>query len=105
MAFIMRNESFLCTNCGENVAKHPTGSARNHCPKCLASLHVDAHFPGDRASSCHGIMLPVGMDQNKKGYIILQRCETCGKENRNIVAPDDEIIPFVRKMHTETPLL
>lgn len=49
----MRNESFACQNCGMGVTIHPTGSARNHCPACLYSLHVDDVIPGDRLSACH----------------------------------------------------
>ena len=65
MGFIMRNESFTCENCGTEVDLHPTGSARNHCPVCLCSLHVDDVLPGDRLSTCHGLMRPVGIDYKK----------------------------------------
>lgn len=97
MTFIMRNETFACRKCGKHVGLHPTGSARNHCPFCLYSLHVDDQFPGDRASECHGLMAPVGIDYRKnKGDMIRHRCETCGKEMLNIVAPDDDFLGFVR---------
>ena len=97
MTFIMRNETFVCGKCGKHVDLHPTGSARNHCPYCLYSLHVDEVFPGDRASGCHGLMAPVGIDYRKnKGDMIRHRCETCGKEMLNIVAPDDDFLEFVR---------
>ncbi|MBP9780116.1 RNHCP domain-containing protein [Candidatus Gracilibacteria bacterium] len=100
MGFIMRNETFICENCGYHVSLHPGGSARNHCPKCLASKHVDDQMPGDRESTCYGIMQPIGMDYRKgKGDVIRQKCNTCGKEMVNIVAPDDEIIAFVRKLN------
>ena len=59
MSFIMRNETFTCHKCGKDVTLHPTGSARNHCPYCLYSLHVDTESPGDRASDCHGLMDPI----------------------------------------------
>ncbi|MDQ5968548.1 MAG: hypothetical protein QG561_147 [Patescibacteria group bacterium] len=52
MSFIMRNETFTCVHCGIQVSQHPTGSARNHCPVCLYSLHVDESVPGDRLSDC-----------------------------------------------------
>jgi hypothetical protein len=61
----MRNESFVCQNCGTEVDLHPTGSARNHCPMCLCSLHVDDVSPGDRLSECHGLMKPIGIDHKK----------------------------------------
>lgn len=94
----MRNESFTCDNCGQEVSIHPSGSARNHCPFCLSSKHVDDKKPGDRLSLCHGPMKPVGMDYRKgKGDMIRHRCEFCGKEMLNKLAPDDDIIGFVRK--------
>ena len=100
MAFIMRNEDFVCQNCGKSVAKHPTGSARNHCSFCLCSLHLDAEFPGDRASDCGGIMRPIGTDYRKnKGDMIVHECEKCGKKILNKVAPDDDFISLVRKLN------
>ncbi len=94
----MRNESFICLHCKKEVVKHPTGSARNHCPYCLTSLHVDEKKPGDRLATCHGLMKPVGIDYRKsKGDMIRHRCEKCGKEMLNIVAPDDDFLEFVRK--------
>ena len=36
-------------------------------------------------------MKPVGMEyRKKKGWMILQTCEICGKENCNLTAPDDD---------------
>ena len=100
MGFIMINESFTCVHCGRTAEKHPTGSARNHCPHCLCSLHVDDVKPGDRLSDCHGLMIPIGMDHRKgKGEVIRQKCQKCGKEMVNIIAPDDEVIEFVREQH------
>jgi len=45
MAFKMINESFICENCNKTIEKHPEGSARNHCPFCLYSKHMDKDFP------------------------------------------------------------
>lgn len=102
MGFIMRNESFTCEHCGGVVSIHPTGSARNHCPHCLYSKHVDDTKPGDRLSDCHGLMRPIGMDYRKgKGDMIRHRCEKCGKEMLNKLAPDDEIVKFL-KNHNKT---
>lgn len=96
----MRNEAFVCENCGQDVSPHPTGSARNHCPYCLASKHVDDMKPGDRASECHGLMLPIGIDHRKgKGDMIRQKCQKCSKEMINMVAPDDAFLEFVRKIN------
>ena len=95
----MRNEAFICSNCHREVSLHPTGSARNHCPYCLCSLHVDAEFPGDRASACGELMLAIDLTQKKhKGMVILHHCSKCGKEITNIPAPDDEIAEFMMRL-------
>ena len=100
MGFIMRNETFTCEKCSTSVPMHPTGSARNHCPHCLYSKHVDDTKPGDRLASCHSLMKPIGMDYRKrKGDMIIHECEKCKKRMLNQVAPDDEIIVFVKKLN------
>ncbi len=100
MGFIMINESFSCGYCGREVSLHPTGSARNHCPHCLYSLHVDDMKPGDRASECHGLMEPIWVDYRKnKGDMIRHKCQKCSKEMVNMVAPDDEFLRFVREIN------
>lgn len=92
MAFIMKNESFCCENCGEEIVKHPTGSARNHCPFCLYSKHLDKEFPGDRASECLGLMKPIGKDYHKnKGWMIIHECKKCWKKMKNKLAEDDSV--------------
>lgn len=96
----MRNESFVCENCALDVSHHPKGSARNHCPYCLVSKHVDDLLPGDRLSECHGLMIPIGADYKKgKGDMIRQKCKKCGKEMLNMLAPDDDFLSFVRKIN------
>lgn len=87
--FIEIDEPFICENCGNEV--EPLGySSRNHCPKCLYSKHVDKE-PGDRAETCHGMLKPVGMENNsKKGYVIIYRCEKCGAIRKNKMANDDD---------------
>lgn len=83
------NNSFICESCGAEVFPLQNGSVRNHCPVCLHSKHVDV-FPGDRASTCHGDMVPVGVEQHsKKGWMIVHRCAKCGYEGRNKAALDD----------------
>ena len=95
MIFIPAQEPFLCEHCGKEVEPIEHGSYRNHCPFCLHSKHVDAEGPGDRASTCGGIMEPVELDQSgKKGWIILHRCTLCGKEITNKAAPDDDLTVF-----------
>ncbi|MBT7008924.1 RNHCP domain-containing protein [Candidatus Peregrinibacteria bacterium] len=91
MIFLARQEPFTCEHCSFNVPVLDNGSYRNHCPKCLWSKHVDKNGPGDRESECKGMMKPVGMEyRKKKGWMILQTCEICGKENCNLTAPDDD---------------
>ncbi len=88
--FKMIDESFICYNCGKEV--HPLGyTARDHCPNCLHSLHLDIN-PGDRASNCKGHLIPIGIEKNKKrGYKILYKCDKCGIETKNVMATDDNM--------------
>ncbi|UFX82668.1 RNHCP domain-containing protein [Candidatus Absconditicoccus praedator] len=84
------NEKFFCINCGKYVSTAQK-TCRNHCPYCFVSMHVDKDTPGDRMSSCKGVMYPVDYYSGKKGEKILFRCVDCGKEHWNKVAFDDEI--------------
>ena len=92
--FTKNDSGFICAHCGYEVK--PLGyTSRNHCPKCLWSLHLDEN-PGDRASECGGQMEPVKAEPDaKKGYIIYHRCTKCGAIRRNKAAheakdqPDD----------------
>ena len=85
-----KNDSgFVCVNCGRQVEKLGVTS-RNHCPYCLHSLHVDI-VPGDRATSCKGLLRPIAVETNaKKGYVIVFRCDKCGAITRNKSADDDD---------------
>ena len=48
------HDSFTCKVCGRLCTPQNAGSDhRNHCPNCLASLHVDDE-PGDRARHAFG---------------------------------------------------
>jgi len=94
--FILVNEEFICEKCNE---KNPVlkGSCRNHCRKCLFSKHVDDEVPGDRKSSCNGLMEPIEVDKTgKKGYILIHKCIKCGKIMKNKVANDDDFDQIVR---------
>ncbi|QFP76941.1 RNHCP domain-containing protein [Deinococcus sp. AJ005] len=83
------NNAFTCQHCGAEVLPLTNGSVRNHCPACLYSLHVDV-LPGDRASTCHGLLVPVGAEQSgKKGWIIVHQCAKCAFIGRNRAALDD----------------
>lgn len=77
---IHRDEGFACLHCGADVP--PVGhTARDHCPKCLRSLHVDV-VPGDRASGCGGVMDPVGAELVAGQVVLLYRCRSCGHPHR-----------------------
>jgi DNA-directed RNA polymerase subunit RPC12/RpoP len=86
--FTVIDESFTCAICGEQVAQLGY-TARNHCNKCLCSVHLDIN-PGDRASDCGGILRPVGVEPHKKGnFKLVYKCEKCGQIKKNIAANDD----------------
>ena len=83
--FSKNDNGFICANCGFEVM--PLGkTSRNHCPRCLCSLHVDV-MPGDRANTCHGILRPVRVFPDpKKGYVINYKCDKCAFEGKNKAA-------------------
>jgi DNA-directed RNA polymerase subunit RPC12/RpoP len=84
------NTDFVCIVCQKYVMSLKRGSYRNHCPFCLSSLHVDALIPGDRESSCHGIMKAYRLKYNgKKGWQIVHKCLKCGHEKLNLIAEGD----------------
>ncbi len=90
--FTKNDSGFTCLNCGKEVL--PLGfTSRNHCPFCLASLHVDV-LPGDRANPCGGIMLPYRAEPDaKRGFIIYHRCTKCGETGRNRAAHQAKVQP------------
>lgn len=81
---------FTCKVCGRPVGPVGAGSGhRNHCPNCLASVHLDER-PGDRASGCHGVMDPIAVWVRKGGeWAVIHRCRICGKLGSNRIAADD----------------
>lgn len=88
--FTKIDEEFICENCGNKVQKLGY-TCRNHCPICLYSKHVDVN-PGDRAENCHGSLKPISVEiDSKKGYVIIFKCEKCGKIRRNRAADDDNM--------------
>ena len=93
--FKMIDEAFTCYNCGKEV--EPLNyTARDHCPNCLHSLHLDIN-PGDRASNCKGHLIPTGIEKNKKrGYKILYKCDKCGIKTKNIMATDDSMDEIIK---------
>ena len=93
--FTKNDESFVCKNCGADVTPLKYTS-RNHCPKCLASLHLDVN-PGDRAADCGGIMDAISAEPDpKKGFIITHKCRKCGALRRNKAASDDDINKIIK---------
>ena len=87
--FKMIDEKFICDNCKKEI--NPLNySARDHCPYCLVSKHVDVN-PGDRLSKCQGLMFPVSIDKYRDTYKIVYKCQKCGYIHRNIMARDDDL--------------
>ena len=92
--FTMRDEEFICENCGQLV--NPLGyTARDHCPHCLYSKHVDI-MPGDRQNPCKGLLKPIGIEKFKDTYKILYKCEKCHKSHKNIMAIDDDMNEIIK---------
>lgn len=88
---------FRCCHCRQFVVINDSimGTAnRNHCNWCLWSKHVD-ESKGDRRSSCHGGMRPVGLTFKHEGYgrrgeiMVIHLCSGCQKLSINRVARDD----------------
>lgn len=93
--FKMIDEGFTCKNCG--LVVEPLGyTARDHCPNCLYSLHVDIN-PGDRKEKCHALLKPIGIEKSKKDrYKIIYKCTKCGKIIKNISAIDDSTEEIIK---------
>ena len=85
--FKMIDEKFICENCGHEVDKL-NYTARDHCPHCLYSKHVDI-MPGYRANLCMGLMKPVGIEKYKNTYKIIYKCSKCNQLHKNVMATDD----------------
>ncbi len=88
--FTMIDEPFKCLVCGKEV-KPLNYTARDHCPYCLTSLHVDNN-PGDRLANCHGILEPFAVEKFKTDkFKIVYRCQKCHQLKKNVNAIDDNI--------------
>ena len=85
--FRKNNEAFTCIYCCILVAPHPF-SSRDHCTSCLHGLHVDIQ-PGDRLNTCHGVLIPIGLQIKSGKQRIVFSCNTCSKKVFNTTAPDD----------------
>ena len=85
----MVDEDFICENCGSEVKKL-NYTARDHCPYCLYSKHVDIN-PGDRANTCQGLLRPIDIEKFKDTYKIIYQCDKCHQFHKNILAKDDNL--------------
>ncbi|CAM5459697.1 RNHCP domain-containing protein [Streptomyces abikoensis] len=93
-----RANDFRCVNCRLDVSLDAPGTAhRNHCPNCLASLHVDRRVPGDRDSGCHGRMEALCMFTRHDGeWMIIHQCLSCADLSANRIAGDDNVLALIR---------
>ena len=82
-------EFYICEHCGKEVSKLEY-SARDHCPYCLYSKHVDIN-PGDRANPCKGLLKPIDIEKFKDTYKIIYKCNKCNEYHKNIIATDDDM--------------
>ena len=85
----MVDDEFVCENCNKLVPKLEV-SARDHCPFCLYSKHVDIN-PGDRKNPCKGLLEPIGIEKYRDTYKIIYKCTKCGMLHKNIMATDDNM--------------
>ena len=98
--FTMKDENFTCENCLKNVNKL-NYTARDHCPYCLYSKHVDL-MPGDRLNTCKGLLKPIAIEKFKDTYKIVYKCQKCGEIHKNIMANDDDM-NLIIELTKETP--
>ena len=98
--FIKNDSGFICANCKKKV-EPLIYSSRDHCPNCLCSLHVDIE-PGDRQNCCKGLLVPVDIESNnKKGYVIVYKCNKCGMTHKNKTAKDDSFETILQVMNKQ----
>lgn len=97
--FNMIDENFICENCGKEVKKLGY-TARDHCPYCLYSKHLDIN-PGDRLNTCHGLMKPIGIEKYKNSYKIIYNCLKCHTNHKNIMASDDNFDLIIQLSNVE----
>jgi len=84
--FIKVKENFTCNHCHQKVIG--TGYT-NHCPECLYSKHVDKLIPGDRSSTCLGLMKPISITIKAGKFVLFHQCSNCHKITRNKTTPND----------------
>ncbi|MET2714109.1 MULTISPECIES: RNHCP domain-containing protein [Streptomyces] len=93
-----RPHAFRCVGCRLEVSADAPGTAhRNHCPHCLASLHVDRRIPGDRAADCRGRMEALSVSVRPDGeWMIIHQCRSCDELSANRIAGDDNALVLMR---------
>ena len=95
----MIDENFICDNCGHEVDKL-NYTARDHCPYCLYSKHLDIN-PGDRNNTCQGLLMPINIEKYKNTYKIIYKCSKCNQIHKNVMATDDNYDLIVRLSVTD----
>ena len=96
--FKMIKEKFICEYYRKKVSKL-NYTARDHCPYCLYSKHVDI-MHGDRKNECCGLLVPISVEKYKNTYKIVYKCNNCKQIHKNIIANDDnfdEILKIMQK--------
>jgi len=96
----MKDEEFICENCNKFVNKL-NYTARDHCPYCLYSKHVDNN-PGDRKNECKGLLRPISIEKYKNTYKIIYKCIKCHKIHKNIMAIDDNFDLIIELSKNQT---
>lgn len=95
--FNMIDEEFICEHCQKQVKKL-NYTARDHCPYCLYSKHLDIN-PGDRQNPCQGLLEPIGIEKYKNTYKIIYKCQKCNLHHKNIMAKDDDYNKIIELSH------
>ncbi len=85
-----QNNSCVCPECGWIL---PEGRRhRNHCPNCLAGVHME----DSEGYDCGGILEPIGVWVREDwSWEILQRCRTCGEILSAPLTDDDSRIKIL----------
>ena len=95
--FKKNDEGFMCRVCGFEVPPLKY-SSRDHCPKCLSSIHIDV-LPGDRKNECQGTLVPIQtLPDAEKGFIIVD--SNCMTNIENVYACGDVIKKSVYQLTT-----
>jgi rubrerythrin len=90
--FQKRVEDFICQHCGAFIKGK---GYTDHCPKCLWSRHVDIN-PGDRKSTCGGMMEPIEVELKGGNYIIYYQCTKCAHKHRVKSNPKDNFEKIIK---------